>query len=104
MPTAADLVPDLDSTCAECGQHVECFYWIGDRSRCVHAECRDWSQVPFMFDEQLRALRRRARAASREERARLVEVGQCLADAERRWPEGAAELAGEGTRLLRGLG
>lgn len=53
-----------------------------------HDRCRDWPQYPFPFDLQLEDLRRVARVVTRTYRD-VVELGQWLAEARRRWPSGA---------------
>lgn len=98
MPTGSDLAPTRLDVCHRCGEDLGLSYWIEDHTKPVHGPCRDWSRVPFIFDEQIRSLWRRR---SNPEVARVL---RWLDRARRAWPERAAYLAERGQELIRDLG
>jgi hypothetical protein len=99
MPTGADLGPDLSpAICHVCGEDAGLSYWIHDRRWPVHTQCRDWKKLPFVFERQLRVLRRRRAEPG------VGEVVAWLVAARSRWPDGAATVVEEGQVLLRRVG
>ncbi|MEM9865246.1 MAG: hypothetical protein AAF938_26815 [Myxococcota bacterium] len=88
--------PRLADRCITCGERLGARPWVAidHGRRGEHVACRDWSDAPFPYDSQLRALRRLWRELSpgavRDE-VRLA--GQWLRRLRARWPEGGKSAA-----------
>jgi hypothetical protein len=98
MPIAEDLAPSRLDACHRCGQDLGLAYWIEDYDKAVHGRCRDWSRVPFIFEEPLRKLSRQLRGGDRT----VAALVRWLEQAKRAWPLRAVEIAERGVELLRG--
>lgn len=97
------LPPPIAIACHRCGERLGARAWVavdGGR-RGAHVECHDWSQLRFPHEARIRMLRRLWRLLPPGDARHEVErAGRWLRRARVRWPEGAAEVAGELQRRM----